>query len=190
MTLLRRYVRAPAARAFLVGVAAMPLFFAPLTSREVRAAAPLTVAVPDVGFTDSSGEPVNQDAAHHARLAALAQALRSDLGRDGRLASLAIPCGGPPCALDEAGVERLRGEAAKAGASLMLVAGVHKMSTLVLSMKVGVIDVATGKVVLQRLLSFRGDNDEGWRRAGSFVAKDVAEALAKEGAPPEGRVQP
>ncbi|MFD2030361.1 DUF2380 domain-containing protein [Ancylobacter dichloromethanicus] len=53
----------------------------------------------------------------------------------------------------------------------------HKMSTLILSLRVAVLDADTGKLVFERLLSFRGDNDEGWRHAGDYVAREVAEQL-------------
>lgn len=134
------------------------------------------VAVADIGFTDSSGEARDQRGEHEARRLALTQGLRADLARDERLESLALACDGA-CRLDAPGVELLRGRAREAGAAFVLVGSVHKMSTLVLSMRVAVLDVASGKLVLERLLSFRGDNDAGWRHAGDYVAREVAEQL-------------
>lgn len=143
-------------------------------------AAPAVIAIPDIGFTDSSGEPRDQKAEHAARLQALTQGLRKDI--DGtKLESLALSCDGA-CRLDEAGVDALRRRAREAGAAYVLVGNVHKMSTLVMSMRLAVLDTSTGKLVLERLLSFRGDNDEGWRHMGVFVARDVAEKL---GTPPQ-----
>jgi len=139
-------------------------------------ATPTLIAIPDIGFTDSSGEPTDQAAQHEARRRALTQGLRQDVESGGRLESLALPCR-EDCALDQAGVERLRQQAREAGAAFVLVGSVHKMSTLVLSMRVGVLDVASGKLVMERLLSFRGDNDDGWRHMGSFVAREVASTL-------------
>lgn len=141
------------------------------------AAPPLIVAVPDVGFSDSSGEARNQDADHRERLHALADGLRTDIARDGQVGSLALDCGTVPCRFDGEEVERLRAQARDAGASLIVLCGVHKMSTLVMAMKVDVFEVGSGRLVTSKLLSFRGDNDEGWRRAGVFVAKEVAEAI-------------
>lgn len=146
-------------------------------------AAPLIVAVPDVGFSDSSGEVRNQDVDHRQRLHALADGLRADIARDGQVASLALGCGTTPCRFDGDEVERLRSEARNGGASLIVLCGVHKMSTLVMAMKVDVFEVGSGRLVTSKLLSFRGDNDEGWRRAGLFVAKEVAEAIKPGGAP-------
>ncbi len=84
-----------------------------------------------------------------------------------------------PCRLDGDEVGRLRSQARDAGASFIVLCGVHKMSTLVMAMKVDVFEVGSGRLVTSKLLSFRGDNDEGWRRAGVFVAQEVAEAIAK-----------
>ncbi|WP_371346852.1 DUF2380 domain-containing protein [Ancylobacter sp. IITR112] len=139
-------------------------------------AEPAPLAIADIGFTDSSGEPADQRAAHERRRLALTADLRGDLGRAGWVRSLPLICDGP-CRLDAQGVEELRRRARGEGASFLLVGSVHKMSTLVLSMRVAVLDAATGKLVLERLLSFRGDNDEGWRHAGDYVAREVAQAL-------------
>ncbi|CAA0094866.1 Uncharacterised protein [Starkeya nomas] len=135
------------------------------------------VAIADIGFTDSSGEAKDQRAEHEARRLELTQALRADIGRDDQLESLSLACEGA-CRLDGEGVEALRQRAREAGAAYVVVGSVHKMSTLVLSMRVAVLDVASGKLVLERLLSFRGDNDEGWRHAGDYAAREVIGRLA------------
>ncbi len=124
----------------------------------------------------SSGEARDQGAEHEARRKALTEGIRTDIGKDGAAQSLALACEGA-CRLDAEGVEALRQRAREAGAAFVLVGSVHKMSTLVLSMRVAVLDVASGKLVMERLLSFRGDNDEGWRHAGDFVAREVAAAV-------------
>ena len=142
----------------------------------VRAAEPARVAVADIGFTDSSGEARDQRSQHEARRQALTRDVGADIARAGKLDSLALPCEGA-CQLDAQGVDALRQRAQEAGAGFLLVGSVHKMSTLVLSMRVAVLDAATGRLVFERLLSFRGDNDEGWRHAGDYVAREVVEQL-------------
>ncbi|WP_245261539.1 DUF2380 domain-containing protein [Ancylobacter sp. FA202] len=134
------------------------------------------VAVADIGFTDSSGEARDQSRDHEARRLSLTREVRADIARAASLDMLALPCEGA-CRLDAEGVETLRQRARQAGAGFLLVGSVHKMSTLVLSMRVAVLDAANGKLVFERLLSFRGDNDEGWRHAGAYVAREVAEQL-------------
>jgi Protein of unknown function (DUF2380) len=47
------------------------------------------------------------------------------------------------------------------------------MSTLVQWATVQVVDARTDKLVLDRLLSFRGDDDEAWQHAEAFLAADL-----------------
>ncbi|MDQ0349367.1 DUF2380 domain-containing protein [Ancylobacter vacuolatus] len=166
-------VRALALRPF-PALSAVLLALAPAGA--ARAAEPARVAVADIGFTDSSGEARDQRSDHEARRLSLTRDVRADIGRAESLGSLALPCEGA-CRLDAEGVEKLRQRARQEGARFLLVGSVHKMSTLVLSMRVAVLDAANGKLVFERLLSFRGDNDEGWRHAGAYVAREVAEQL-------------
>lgn len=140
-------------------------------------AASTTVAIAAIDFSDSSGEARDQTPEHLARLRALAAALQDRLADSDDVRAVVLACAESGCGGDGLGMERLRAEAQAEGASLLLVGGVHKMSTLVMSMKFALIDVASGRVVLQRLLSFRGDNDEGWRRAGLFAAREVTDGL-------------
>ncbi|GLK70958.1 DUF2380 domain-containing protein [Ancylobacter dichloromethanicus] len=157
--------------AFGCVVLSLPLLLAPGS-----AGASALVAVADIGFTDSSGEAGDQRAVHEDRRRGLTEGVRADIGREGSLESLPLPCEAA-CRLDAEGVEVLRQRARQAGAGFLLVGSVHKMSTLILSLRVAVLDADTGKLVFERLLSFRGDNDEGWRHAGDYVAREVAEQL-------------
>ncbi|MGA0562105.1 DUF2380 domain-containing protein [Ancylobacter sp. VNQ12] len=148
----------------------------PLVAAAELKAAPRRIAVVDIGFTDSSGESRNQLDEHATRQRVLTEGLYRQVAQPGRLESLHLDCGAG-CSLDAAGVEALRQRAREAGAAYVLVGKVHKMSTLVMSMRFAVLDTASGKLVLERLLSFRGDNDEGWRHAGDYAAREVAGAL-------------
>jgi len=139
-------------------------------------AAPARIAVADIAFTDSSGEARDQAGEHAARQRALTDGLRREVAQAGQLESVALACEAD-CTLDAAGVEQLRQRARAAGAAFVLVGKVHKMSTLVMSMRFAVLDTATGQLVLERLLSFRGDNDEGWRHAGDYAAREVTAAV-------------
>ncbi len=60
-----------------------------------------------------------------------------------------------------------------AGADVLLIGTIHKMSTLVQWASVEEIDAKTGQVVLDRLFSFRGDSDDTWARAEAFIADEV-----------------
>jgi hypothetical protein len=58
------------------------------------------------------------------------------------------------------------------------------MSTLVQWAKIQVADEEQGRIVFDRLLTFRGDTDEAWQKAEAFVARDVlnlAPAFGKQG---------
>lgn len=128
-----------------------------ILSHAPAAAEAIGVAVADFSYTDTSAEPANQTAAHERRLAAFMAALRRDIGADGRY-RLA------PSAQD--------------GAAFKVIGGIQKTSTLVQWAKVAVIDVGAKKLVMDKLYTFRGDNDESWERAEIFVSREVMAALA------------
>jgi len=135
---------------------------------------PRPTAMFPVEFADTSGEAPRpgRDAQVAATTAGLADLLAGS-GRyravdlapvRGRLAA-AGPlhrCGG--CWVDLA---------REAGAEVAAVTVVHKMSTLVSSMRVWVVDVATRHVVREGAVSLRGDDDEAWRRAARYLARNV-----------------
>lgn len=120
------------------------------------AEAAVGVAMDDFSYADTSAEPANQTAAHERRLAAFMAALRRDIGEGGR-------CRLVPSAQD--------------GAAFKVIGGIQKTSTLVQWAKVAVIDVGAKKIVMDKLYTFRGDNDESWERAEIFVSREVMAAL-------------
>ena len=74
------------------------------------------------------------------------------------------------------------GKAKAAGAAYLLIGRVHKMSTLVQQAKFDIIDVKARKVVFDRYVTFRGDNDEAWRRAESFIARQILDRRSGDSA--------
>ncbi|TWB63544.1 DUF2380 domain-containing protein [Nitrospirillum viridazoti] len=150
-----------------------------------RAAAPTAIAIPDFGFVDTSGETGDQQAAHAARLAALTQGLKADLGSGGHYRVLSLACGGAGGGVDcrAADPAALAEAARRAGARVLVLGDVHKTSTLLLSTKVQVLDLQTNRLLLDRFLSFRGDNDEAWRRMTHFIAREL-DGLALDGGAP------
>jgi hypothetical protein len=131
-----------------------------------------SLAILPFGFLDTSGEPRDQTAEHAARLGAMTDQLRSQLEAGGRYRTVELP---------EAAIESCQAQdsaclltqARQAGADLVMTGAVQKVSSLILEMWVGVFDVATGARVYYRNLSFRGDNDEAWRRATSFLLRQI-----------------
>jgi len=143
------------------------------------ALSPVPIAVLDLVYLDTSGEPRDQTQEHAARIRRFSDALRSDLERGGKFRVVTPTCGAAPCSASGEPSE-LVARAREAGARLLLIGGVHKQSTLIQWAKVLAVDVDAGQPVLDKLYTFRGDTDEAWERAEAFVARELA-ALA---APP------
>ncbi|WP_128926246.1 DUF3280 domain-containing protein [Bradyrhizobium guangxiense] len=134
---------------------ALLLFLLPCAP--AAAEAPIGVAMDDFSYTDTSAEPTNQTAAHERRLSAFMAAMRRDIEKGGRYHL--VP-------------------SAQEGAAFKVIGGIQKTSTLVQWAKVAVIDAGTKKLVMDKLYTFRGDNDESWERAEMFVSREVMAALA------------
>jgi hypothetical protein len=69
--------------------------------------------------------------------------------------------------------ESVLAEARGAGARLVVFGKIHKVSTLIQSARVHVLDIRQDKIVLVRRLSFRGDDARAWQRAEAFLATDL-----------------
>lgn len=138
----------------------------------------LALAVVDFAYVDTSGEPTDQAALHRERLQAFMTALRQDLLADRQFHLVAVSCGPAPCTVDGRAPADLIRAASAAGAKILVIGGIHKMSTLVQWAKVQVIDIVANRVVFDRLYTFRGDGDEAWKRAEAFVSREIREALA------------
>ncbi|OCK58815.1 DUF2380 domain-containing protein [Bradyrhizobium sp. LMTR 3] len=134
---------------------------------------PLIFAVAEIEHIDTSGEVTDQSADHLRRLRAFEASLRTDLAASGKLRSADLDCPANACSVGDLTANQLLGKAQAAGADLLLIGSVHKMSTLVQWAKFDIIDVKARKVVFERLVSFRGDNDEAWRRAAAFIIRQI-----------------
>ena len=139
---------------------------------DVASTQPVALAVLNLEYVDTSGEPTDQTAAHERRAADFVSALERDLAATRQYRIVPISCGAAAC--DSAtNPTELEKAARAAGAKLILLGGVHKMSTLVQWAKIEIADEEQGRIVFDRLLTFRGDTDEAWQKAESFVARDV-----------------
>ena len=144
-----------------------------------RSAAPLTVAVADFDYVDTSGEVRDQSAEHSARVAAFANLLRENLGSGGNYSVKAMECPDHPCTAGRMAADDFAAAARQSGARLVVYGGIRKMSTLVQWGDVELLDLENEKLLLQRTVSFRGDNDEAFRRAAAFVGDTLREAMPK-----------
>jgi hypothetical protein len=142
---------------------------------DVAPTQPVALAVLNLDYVDTSGEPTDQTAVHQRRAADFVSALQRDLAANGQYRVVSMSCGSAPCEPLMNPVE-LQKAARAAGARFVVLGGVHKMSTLVQWAKIQIADAEQGRIVFDRLLTFRGDTDEAWQRAESFVARDVLNA--------------
>ena len=147
---------------------------------DVALTQPVALAVLDLDYVDTSGEPTDQTAAHQRRAADFVSALQRDLVANGQYRIVPMSCGSAPCepVMNPAELQKA---ARAAGARFVVLGGVHKMSTLVQWAKIQIADEEEGRIVFDRLLTFRGDTDEAWQKAESFIARDVLQSAARFG---------
>jgi hypothetical protein len=152
----------------------------------VHAADKPTLLILPLDMVDTSGETPSHAQEHENRLSALAQYLSKALGEDG---GYDIVDPRPISAtIDKARSTQLLGEcngcerdiAKLVYADRVLIGGVDKVSTLIGSLRLSIINVSTGQRVFSRVLSFRGDTDEAWQRAARFFVRDLEATVAQQ----------
>ncbi|MHC2302460.1 DUF2380 domain-containing protein [Rhizobium mongolense] len=134
---------------------------------------PLTVAVSNFDFKDTSGEAGHQLRDHDARLTAFVSTLRDSLSKRSKINITSLACQNGRCTAREPGIAELSKEAKTAGANYLLIGEIHKMSTLVGWAKYVLLDIHTNKPTCDRFITYRGDTGEAWNRAARFVANDI-----------------
>ena len=162
----------------LAAVAAVGLAAALAGSRAQADTAPIepaALAVLNLDYVDTSGEPRDQTAAHQRRAADFVSALQRDLASNGQYRIVPLSCGAAPCELEMSPAD-IQKAARAVGAKLVLIGGVHKMSSLVQWAKIQIADEEQGRIVFDRLLTFRGDTDEAWQKAELFLVRDILQS--------------
>ena len=137
--------------------------------------APLVFAVAEIHYVDTSGEAIDQSADHRRRLREFEAALRNDLTAGGKISNAALDCPPNACSVGDLNDSQLVAKAKEAGATHLLIGRFHKMSTLIQQAKFDVIDVKARKLVFDRFITFRGDNDAAWRHAETFLVRQILE---------------
>jgi hypothetical protein len=163
-------------RHLLLPILAAGLWLAPSCGKAEDAGAKVqggAIAVIDFDYLDTSGEVRDQRKEHEARLTAFAGALRSDLAKGSQFQVVTPVCRPEPCSLTSTTVPNLLAAAREAGADVVIIGGIHKMSTLVQWAKIEAIDAKTGRVLFDKLFTFRGDTDDAWRRAEAFIFEGI-----------------
>lgn len=130
--------------------------------------APL-VAVFPVEVVDTSGEPPNPQ--WPERIVGVTRALAGQLADSGRYRTVELEPGGPPGSTVLRCPACWRDPALAAGADEAAIAVVQKMSTLIASLHIWLVDVSSGQIVRKGGVSLRGDTEEAWRRAVSFLLR-------------------
>jgi hypothetical protein len=138
----------------------------------------VSIAIAELDYSDTSGEANDQTAAHRRRLETFRDALQHDLVAHGRFRVVPVTCGTKPCSSASDPLEIQRAARA-AGAKLVVIGGIHKMSTLVQWGKIEIVDEDAGHLARDLLVTFRGDTDEAWSRAEAFVAGEILDLPAK-----------
>ena len=136
----------------------------------------VTVAIDDFGYVDTSGEPTDQAAIHQKRLQTFMAAFRHDVEVDQQFHLVPLGCS-PRCTMDGRTTDDRLRAASRAGARILIVGEIHKVSTLIQTARAAAIDVASNHVVFEKLFTFRGDSDEAWQRAEAFVSEDIRAGL-------------
>jgi hypothetical protein len=136
-------------------------------------ARPAKIAVAHFDFLDTSGEVQDETARHEKQLRQFETEMRETLSQDNAIDLVALPCKSDRCSLGDPGIDQLKKQAKTAKAQFLLVGGLHKMSTLIGWAKLVVVDLEKSGRTCDRLLTYRGDTEEAWRRAAKFSAEDV-----------------
>jgi Protein of unknown function (DUF2380) len=153
-------------------VAAVAFCAAPVRPGRAQSEAPV-MAVAEIQYVDTSGEAVDQSADHVRRLRRFEAALRADLAASGKVQNVALDCPPSACSIGDIDADRLLDKAQAAGAAYLLVGSIHKLSTLVQWARFDIVEVKTRNAVFSRLVTFRGDSDQAWAHAESFVVRQI-----------------
>jgi hypothetical protein len=130
------------------------------------------LAVADFDFLDTSGEVRPQEEEQTARMALFLKTLRGEIDRTD-IFEVVLPDCADGCSPARTSFEDMASATGRVEATLLLVGRIHKISTLIGTINMNVIDLKGDQVVCERSLSYRGDSDQAWSRAAKFAAKDV-----------------
>jgi hypothetical protein len=156
-----------------------------LATTSSRAADIPTLLVLPLEMADTSGETPSRAKELEDRLTTLTLTLSRELGAHGLYSVIDPTSIGTE--IDKArateALDRCNGcerdLARLVHADRVLIGAVDKVSTLIGSLRLSIVDVATGQSTFSRAVGFRGDTDEAWQRAARFFVRDL-EATAAE----------
>lgn len=139
----------------------------------VHAVEPIAVAVADFDYIDPSGGVMEQERPATERLRALAQQVRDELDQSGRYRVVVLACDPSPCSAGRTDPAELIAKAEAAGARLLVFGGIQKMNAVVQYGNAEVVDLEADRLVFDRNIAFRNDNDEAWRQAAKYLVAEL-----------------
>jgi Protein of unknown function (DUF2380) len=166
-------MKGPMKRLFGVSLIAAALLCAGLNRQSRAQGEAPAMAIAEIQYIDTSGEPVDQSADHFRRLREFEASLRSDLAASGKIRTVTLDCPANACSVGDIDAPQLLDKAQAAGAAYLLIGSIHKQSTLIQWAKFDLINVKARNVAFNRLVTFRGDNDKAWTHAESFVVQEI-----------------
>jgi hypothetical protein len=146
-----------------------------LATSAAEAAEPVTVGVAEIGYQDILGAPDSKQRANE-RTRKCAEALRQDLGADGKFKVVTLECGKDPCSITRQTPEDLIAAAKKAGARVLVYGGVHKVSPALQNMRAQAVDIEAAKLVFNQAITISGDDAASWKKAERFLAEELLKA--------------
>lgn len=157
-------------RAIFAFVALMLLVSAPVRAE------PQKLAVFNFGLLDTSleGEMRGPQADERDRLILISDQVRRQLAESGKFELLDISP--VKAAVDGSNLQACGGcdvqFAEKIGADLAITGVMKKISTLILNLTIFVRDAHTGRLITAANADFRGNTDESWTRAASYLVRN------------------
>ena len=137
------------------------------------AAEPVTVAVADFDYIDPSGGVMDQERGAAERLRMLTQRVREGLDESDRYRVVLLECAPAPCSAGRTDPAELLAKAKAVGARLLVFGGIQKMNAVVQYGNAEVVDIEADRLVFDRNIAFRNDNDEAWRQAAKFLVAEL-----------------
>jgi hypothetical protein len=155
-----------------LGLVPAALLFSALTLPG-HAAEDATAALTVLPFTflDTSGEMRDQAADHEARLKRMASTVASGVSSPGGYRIVEPSAALASCQRTDSAC--LLGAARAAGADLILVGALQKVSTMATQLWAAMFDTGTGQRLFFRQMTFRGDTDQAWDRAAMYLSQEI-----------------
>ena len=133
----------------------------------------VAVAVADFDYIDPSGGVVEQEQVAAERLRTLVQQVRDGLDQSERYRIVTLECDPAPCSAGRTDPAELIAKAQAAGARLLVFGGIQKMNAVVQYGNAEVVDLEADRLVFDRNIAFRNDNDEAWRQAAKYLVAEL-----------------